>query len=186
MGGAPYAPLAVAGRYDRATIALHWATVAVVALAYAFVELREMFPRGTPERAFMRQAHFSLGLTVLALVLVRIVVRLRHPAPAIHPPLPRAQRLGSRMVHGLLYAFLLGMPLAGWVILSLRGDPIPWFGLTLPALAGEDEALAKLLRGWHGDIGRAAYGLIALHAAAALWHHHVRRDDTLRRMWPGP
>lgn len=175
---------AAAGRYDSATIALHWTTVAVVALAYAFVELRELFPRGTPERAFMRQAHFSLGLTVLMLVVLRIGVRLRRPAPPINPPLPAAQRMGSRLVHGLLYVFMLGMPLAGWFILSLRGDPIPWFGLPLPALVAENEALAKVLRGWHGDIGRVAYGVIALHAAAALWHHRVRRDDTLRRMWP--
>lgn len=171
-------------RYHRASIALHWLTFAVVALAYAFVELRELFPRGTPERAFMRQAHFSLGLTVFGLVLVRLVLRWRHPAPPIQPPVPAGQRRIAHGVHGLLYLFLLGMPLAGWMILSLRGDPIPWFGLSLPPLVGEDEALGKLLRGWHGDIGRVAYGVIALHAAAALWHHHVRRDDTLRRMWP--
>lgn len=172
-------------RYHGASIALHWLTLAVVAAAYAFVELREIFPRGTPERAFMRQAHFSLGLTVLGLVVARLVLRWRYPAPPIRPPLPAGQRFAAHGVHGLLYLFLLGMPLAGWVILSLRGDPIPWFGLSLPALVGEDEALAKVLRGWHGDIGRVAYGVIALHALAALWHHRVRGDDTLRRMWPG-
>lgn len=174
----------VASRYDGATIALHWATAGVVALAYTFVELRELFPRGTPERAFMRQAHFSLGLTVLLLVLVRIGVRLRRPAPPITPAPPAVQRAVARGAHLLLYLFLLGMPLAGWLLLSWRGDPVPWFGLTLPALAGEDEALGKWLRGWHGDIGRAAYVLIGLHALAALWHHRVRRDDTLQRMLP--
>ena len=94
------------------------------------------------------------------------------------------QRLAAKLSHGLLYALMLGMPLAGWLLLSLRGDPVPFFGLTLPPLAAENEALAKTLRGWHGDIGRAGYALIGLHAAAGLAHHYLRRDNTLRRMLP--
>jgi cytochrome b561 len=155
-----------------------------VAATYAFVELRELFPRGTPERAFMRSTHASLGLLVLALVLVRAGVRWRHAAPPNVPAPPAWQRLASRCAHALLYALMLGMPLAGWLLLSLRGDPILFFGLPLPPLAAEDEALARLLREWHGDIGRAGYVLIGLHAAAALLHHYRGRDNTLRRMLP--
>lgn len=156
----------------------------LVALTYAFVELRELFERGTPERAFMRHAHFSLGLLVLATVAVRIVARLRGGRPPIDPPPPAWQAVAARLSHGLLYALMIGMPLAGWLLLSLRGDPVVFFGLTLPPLAAENEALAKQLRGWHGDIGRAGYALIALHAAAALAHHVLWRDNTLRRMLP--
>jgi superoxide oxidase len=79
---------------------------------------------------------------------------------------------------------MLGMPLVGWLMLSLRGDEVMFFGLQLPPLAAEDKDLGKLLRGWHGDIGRIFYGVLGLHAAAALFHHHVLRDDTLRRMLP--
>lgn len=172
-------------RYSAASIALHWAMLLVMAATYAFVELREIFPRGTPERAFMRASHFSLGLLVGLLVLLRIGARLRGPTPPITPALPRWQSVASRLSHGLLYALMIGMPLAGWLILSLRGDPIPFFGLQLPPLTGEDKELAKLVREWHGDIGRAGYALIGVHAAAALAHHYFWRDDTLRRMLPG-
>lgn len=174
----------VADRYHPLSIGLHWLMLGVVAATYAFVELRELFPRGTPERAFMRASHASLGLLVLVLVLVRACVRWRHAAPPIVPAPPAWQRLASRCAQALLYALMLGMPLAGWLLLSLRGDPILFFGLPLPPLAAEDEALARLLRPWHGDIGRAGYALIGLHAAAALLHHYRWRDNTLRRMLP--
>jgi len=170
--------------YSRASIAMHWLMLALIALTYLFTELRELFPRGSPGRDFMRTAHFSLGLTVLALVCVRLAARLQSGTPPITPALPRWERAASRIVQALLYSLMIGMPLAGWVMLSLRGDAILFFGLELPPLTGENKELGKLIREWHGDIGRAGYALIGLHAAAALTHHFVWRDDTLRRMLP--
>lgn len=169
-------------RYSGLSVVLHWGMLLLIALTYAFVELRELFPRGTDERAFMRHAHFSLGLCVLVLVGVRLLARWRGPLPPITPPPSAWQRAAAALSHGLLYGLMIGMPLAGWFILSLRGDPIPLFGLELPPLVDPDEALAKVIRGWHGDVGRVGYGLIGLHALAAIWHHTVLRDDTLRRI----
>lgn len=170
--------------YSRLSIAMHWLMLALIALTYLFTELRELFPRGSPERDFMRTAHFSLGLTVLALVCVRLVARLQGGRPPITPEPPRWKHWASRVVQVLLYAFMIGMPLAGWIMLSLRGDAIPFFGLELPPLTSENKELGKLIREWHGDIGRAGYALIGLHAAAALTHHFVWKDNTLRRMLP--
>jgi superoxide oxidase len=172
-------------RYSGLSIAMHWLMLGLVAAAYLFIELREFFPRGSPERAFMRSAHASLGLTVLALVAVRLFARWRSPAPPITPAPPPWQHAASRAMHLLLYGLMIGMPLAGWLLLSLRGDPVPFFGLELPPLAAEDKDLAKRVRGWHGDAGRIGYALIGLHAAAALVHHKVWRDNTLVRMLPG-
>lgn len=171
--------------YSRLSIAMHWLMLLLIVLTYLFTELRELFPRGSPERGFMRTMHFSLGLTVLALAGVRLAARLHGGAPPIAPALPRWKQKASRVVQVLLYALMIGMPLAGWLMLSLRGNPIPFFGLDLPPLTGENEELGKLVREWHGNIGRAGYALIGLHAAAALTHHFVWRDDTLRRMLPG-
>ncbi|MBA3597533.1 MAG: cytochrome b [Methylibium sp.] len=171
--------------YSRLSIAMHWLMLVLIALTYLFIELRELFARGSPERNFMRTAHFSLGLMVLALVCVRLAARVYGGRPSIVPAPPRWKQVASQVVQVLLYALMIGMPLAGWVMLSLRGNAIPFFGLELPPLTSENKELGKLIREWHGDIGRAGYALIGLHAAAALTHHFVWRDNTLRRMLPG-
>lgn len=177
--------LTTTSRYSQASIALHWLMLIVIAAAYACIELRVLFERGTPERKLFSSLHVSLGLTVLALVIARIVARLRQPAPPIVPTPPGWQRGAAKLSHLLLYALMIGMPIAGWVLLSLRGTPITWFGLVeLPALMAEHKDTAKLVREWHGLAGRIGYGLIALHALGAIYHHRVLRDNTLRRMMP--
>lgn len=79
---------------------------------------------------------------------------------------------------------MIGMPLLGWLALSAAGKPVPFFGLEFSSLITENAGLAKPVKKLHETIGSAAYLLLGLHAAAALFHHYVRRDDTLRRMLP--
>jgi cytochrome b561 len=76
------------------------------------------------------------------------------------------------------------MPLTGWLMLSAAGKPIPFFGLELPALIGENKALAKQIKEVHEFVGTTGYYLIGLHAAVALFHHYLRHDNTLTRMLP--
>jgi cytochrome b561 len=76
------------------------------------------------------------------------------------------------------------MPLLGWLILSAKGEPIPFFGLQLPALIGESRKVAEWVKEIHEFIGTTGYFVIGLHAAAALFHHYFVRDNTLRRMLP--
>ena len=91
----------------------------------------------------------------------------------------------AKVVHLALYALMLGMPLGGWLMLSAAGKPVPFFGLELPALIGENKALAGQIHEIHETVGVIGYWLIGLHAAAAVFHHYVAKDDTLRRMLPG-
>ena len=83
-----------------------------------------------------------------------------------------------------IYIFMLVMPLLGWLILSGENQPVPFFGLQLPALIGENKALAKQFEEIHETVGNVGYFLIGLHAAAALIHHYFYRDNTLVRMLP--
>ena len=76
----------------------------------------------------------------------------------------------------------LSVPLGGWLILSAEGDPVPFFGLTLPPLVAPDKELAETIEEIHETAGTAGYWLIGLHAAGALFHHYVVRDNTLLRM----
>ena len=169
-------------RYSSATIALHWFMLALLAAVYACIELREFWPKGSDRRALLKTWHFMLGLSVLALVGIRIVARLLGGTPPIVPAPPTWQQRLGQVVHGLLYLLMIAMPIGGWLILSAEGDPIPFFGLELPALVAPDEAFAKQIEELHETGGTIGYWLIGLHAAAALFHHYIMRDNTLRRM----
>jgi len=169
-------------RYGRTTIILHWLMLALLAAVYACIELRELFPRGSDPRNLLKTWHFMLGLTVFALVWVRIAARLAGGTPPITPPPPALQALAGKIVHIALYALMIAMPLGGWMILSAEGASIPFWGLTLPPLVGPNEELAELIEEIHETAGTVGYWLIGLHAVAALFHHYVLRDDTLRRM----
>lgn len=171
-------------RYSAAIITLHWLTLALLVGVYACIELRELYPRGSDGRQALATWHFMLGLSVLALVILRLVFRLLGRTPAIEPPPPRWQHAFAAVMHLALYAFLLAMPLLGWFILSTEGDPIPFFGRQLPALAAPDRALSHSLEEIHETIGTIGYYLVGLHAAAALFHHYFVRDNTLLRMLP--
>jgi superoxide oxidase len=172
-------------RYSNLSIALHWAMVLLIAAVYACMLLRENYPRGSDLREGLKTWHFMLGLSVLALVLFRIVVRLLSTNPAITPEPPAWQALVAKVTHFALYAFMLAMPIAGWVILSASGKTIPFFGLELPALVGQSKGLAEQVKELHETVATIGYFLIGLHALAALFHHYVAKDDTLQRMIPG-
>jgi cytochrome b561 len=169
-------------RYGKLTIALHWFMLALLAAVYACIELRELFPRGSDPRNLLKTWHFMLGLSVFALVWVRLAARLAGGTPPITPPPAALQALAGKVVHVALYALMIAMPLGGWLILSAEGEPVPFWGLTLPPLVGPNEELAELIEEVHETAGTVGYWLIGLHAAAALFHHYVLRDDTLRRM----
>ncbi|NBU25533.1 MAG: cytochrome b [Gammaproteobacteria bacterium] len=174
-----------ARRYPPASILLHWLMLVLLAGVYAAIELHDEFPDGSPAYERLETLHFMLGLSVLLLVVVRLALRSRFTAPPITPAPPAWQRTASKVVHGLLYALMLGMPIGGWLMLSAKGEAVPFFGLTLPPLVAPDKDLAHLIEEIHETVGVAGYWLIGLHALAALAHHYIVRDDTLRRMLPG-
>jgi cytochrome b561 len=172
-------------RYHPLSIGMHWLMLALLVAVYALIELRGIFPKGTTAYDAMKTWHFMLGLSVLVLVLARIALRFRFPTPAITPAPPRWQQALAVSMHLAIYAFLVVMPLLGWLTLSAKGRVIPFFGLDLPPLIGVDRGLAGSLEDLHELIGVIGYWIFGLHAAAALVHHYLMRDDTLRRMLPG-
>lgn len=173
-----------ASRYGSLSIGIHWLMVLLFVAVYGTMELRELFEKGSAPREAMKTWHFMLGMLVFVLVWLRLAARLSGPAPAIQPELPSLQQLSSKLLHLALYALMIGMPLIGWLILSAAGKPIPFFGLELPALIGENKDLAKQLEELHEVIGTTGYFLIGLHTVAALYHHYIVRDNTLTRMLP--
>ena len=173
-------------RYSSLSVSLHWVMLILLIAVYACMELREFYPKGSDFREGLKMWHFMLGLSILLLVLVRIIARVLGSAPPITPLPPAWQELLAKVTHLALYAFMIAMPIAGWVILSASDKAIPFFGLNLPALVGPNKALAGQVKELHEAVGTIGYFLVGLHAVAALFHHYIVKDDTLRRMMPGP
>jgi cytochrome b561 len=172
-------------RYPDSAILLHWLVLILVVAAYACILLRTNFERGSDIREGLKAWHFMLGLSVLAATFLRIGLRaMVWKTPPITPPPPRMLHLPSIAAHLAIYAWLIAMPIAGWTILSAEGNPIPFWGLNLPPLTSPDKVLADQVKELHETSGTIGYFLLGLHAAAALFHHYLMKDDTLRRMLP--
>ena len=133
-----------ARRYAPSRRALHWLMFLGVVLAFVFIEGREWFERGTPARLAMVQAHFWVGITLLALMLPRLLLAFSRPAPAVLPALPAWQEMPAKAVHLLLYAMLVAQPVLGLLTAWTDGKQIllPFTGVVLPALMAPSEAMA--------------------------------------------
>lgn len=176
--------LSGASRYSSLFIALHWFMFVLLVAVFVTMEMRGQFPRGSDARELMKALHFMLGVSVLLLVVIRLALRLSSTTPPIVPaPKPWENAL-AKLVHISLYAFMLFMPIAGWLILSAEGKTVPFFGLQLPPLIDANAQFAEQIEDLHKQVGTFGYYLIALHVVAALFHHYVKRDNTLQRMAP--
>lgn len=173
-----------AAQYGWLSAGLHWVMLFLLVAVYASMELREFYPKGSAPREAMKTWHYMLGLCVLGLAAVRLAIHFVGPIPAISPAPSKWQEQGAKLMKVALYVFMLGVPVLGWMLLSAEGTPIPFFGWQLPALLNENKALAESLEEIHETGATVGYFLIGLHAAAALYHHYLLRDDTLRRMLP--
>jgi cytochrome b561 len=174
-----------ADRWGGVSQLLHW-TIAVLILAIGTVGLlMGELPR-SPKWFWVYTMHKSLGLTVLALVLVRIGWRVYAGAPAPVAGTPRWQAKAASATHGAIYLLILAMPLSGWLYDSASGlRPFRWCGLApVPTLAPPCRPRAVAMHGTHELLFWVLIALVVAHAGAALWHHFIQRDATLARMLP--
>lgn len=173
-----------AQRFTSTQRRLHWLMALLVAAAYVLIEQRGLFPRGSVNRAAMMQGHFWTGLTIFGLACWRLVIRRRHGAPPVTPALDRWNALAATTLHVALYLFFLVQPMLGLATAWSDGKAvlIPFTSIPLPALLPLNPDLVHTLEDLHGTIGVVFYWVIGIHVLAALWHHLVRRDDTLKRM----
>jgi cytochrome b561 len=140
----------------------------------------------TPTKVKVFALHKSVGLTILALALLRLAWRLGQRVPR-EPSMPRWQYVAARASHFLLYVLILALPLSGWLFNSAANFPLEWFGLVhVPSLTpGLDPVLKSLALRTHVLLFWILAAVVAVHAAAALWHHFRQHDDVLLRMLPG-
>lgn len=163
--------------------AFHWLVAALI-LAQAAIGLTMVRMDLSPAKVRVYALHKSLGMTILALVVLRIAWRLTCRRPPDPAGMPRWQRRAARATHLALYALILALPLSGWWFNSASNAPLVWFGwFDLPGLtAGYAPAWKPRALLAHQTLFWSLAALLALHVGAALWHHFRQRDDVLRRM----
>jgi cytochrome b561 len=128
--------------------------------------------------------HKSIGLTVLALFLLRLLWRTADRRPPDEPG-PRWQQLAAHATHAVLYLIVVALPLSGWLFNSAHGYPLQWFKLfNLPALVDKNTDLASWMLGAHEYLFWFLCLVLVAHVGAALKHHLIDHDNVLRRMLP--
>lgn len=163
---------------------LHW-TMAALIIAMVAVGLTMRNIGEGPVTNALYELHKSTGLVLLGLALVRIAVRLTRGAPPLEPGIPAWQRFAAYASHYALYILIVLVPLAGWTATSSCCPPVNLFWtipLTLPV--PDAETFSKAVFRIHFGLALTTAAIVLVHASAALHHHFVRRDRTLRRMLP--
>lgn len=170
-------------RYTKVAIWLHWLIALAVITNIGLAMLTEGLPREMHQAAMAM--HKALGLTILALTLLRLLWRLGHRAPPLPAEMPAWEKWTSRMVHFLFYALLILLPLSGWIWMSAAGRPIDFFGLaTAPSLVSPDKALADVMHERHEALGLTMLALVVVHLLAVAKHQFIDRNRQLARMNP--
>ena len=172
-------------RYHSVSITLHW-IIALLALAQLALGWWMIgIPKDPPgPRASWFNLHKSIGLTIGALMLLRLGWRIRHPAPPLPASIPSWQKKAAHTSHVLLYACLILQPLWGYLGSSFTRYPIKYFGLTVPHWGWDAPQLKDLFSALHLATAWLLTAVLAVHVAAALKHLLVERDGVFQRMWP--
>lgn len=174
-----------ADRWGGVSQTLHW-LIALLILVLGVVGLVMVELPKSPRYFWVYDLHKSTGLTVLALVVLRVLWRLYAGAPKPVPGTPTWQERIASATHWLLYALIFAVPLSGWLYDSVSGlRPLRWYGqFKVPKLAAPSQELQPLVRDAHEWLFWLLIAVVAVHAAAAFYHHMFQRDATLTRMLP--
>lgn len=172
--------------YSCLTQILHWSIALLIVVQIGLGFLTQETANKPALQFSLYQWHKSLGFLILALALVRLFWFVVNTRPSSSAGISPLERCLARIVHKLLLALTIVLPVTGWAIVSTSPLGIPSYvfdlfvmpNMPLP-VSDADEAFWSWL---HAIFVYGTMGLVALHAGAALYHHFFRQDDTLRRM----
>ena len=174
-------------RYGIIAILFHWSmaflVIGLAALGLYMVTLPDI--GFNTKKVTLVLYHKEFGLLVLVLLATRLAWRVTQILPRLVEHLPDWQNIAARFVHLSFYALLFALPMTGCLMSSAAGIPVSFFGLfMLPDFVNRDYDLFQRYIAIHKWLGYVLIFFIFVHAGAALRHHFVFKDDTLRRMLP--
>lgn len=172
-------------RYGALAQGLHWLIAALIIALFGIGWVMEDMPLG-PDKIRIYNIHKSIGVTVLALMVIRLAWRWISPPPPLPAHMPAWEQTAAKATHVLIYLLVFAQPIIGILHSNAANFPVVVFNtLILPSVIAPDEELKKLLVGAHHWLANVIAVLILLHIGAALRHHFMIKDDILRRMLPG-
>lgn len=170
--------------YTRTAITLHWLMALLIVATFPLGLYMSDLPL-SPYKLKLISYHKWIGIVILALLLIRLTWRVTHRPPALEAGTPRWQAYGAHSAHIGLYILMLAVPLTGWMMSSALGFQVVLFGvLPLPNLIGTDKATGEVLKQVHEYLNYGLLAVVIVHVGAALQHHFMLHDGTLRRMMP--
>ncbi|MEQ1697596.1 MAG: cytochrome b [Hyphomicrobiaceae bacterium] len=173
--------------YSPVARGLHWAVAALVfvtaPIGFIMVDrgARDIWDATTNN---LYSTHKLIGLTILALMIVRLAYRVMHGAPAPEPTLTPVEKGVSTVVHWAIYLLLFAVPIGGYLGISYY-PALDIFGVKVPGLVTPNEDTAKAVFKLHGYGAFLLLGLVAMHIGAAFMHGFVKKDGVMGRMIPG-
>jgi cytochrome b561 len=171
-------------RWGSVQQTLHWTIVMLVVAQLAMGFVIGLGHGPTVDR-IQNFWHASIGILIFGLMTLRLLWREVNPTPSMPSDVDPWLAAFARFTHFAFYALLILDPVLGYFTGCAHGDNLSFFGLQLPHLIGKDKALGHTLVRAHWDFGYAIIACVVVHAAGALQHEFIRRDNVLRRMLPG-
>ncbi len=172
-------------RYHRLSIFFHWLVALLIIAAFALGSVMSDM-KISPTKLQYYSWHKWLGVTILALVALRLLSRLLTGAPAYPDSMKKWEKQVASGTHVLLYLLMFGVPLSGYFYTSAAGFPVVYLGLfELPTIIGPNPELKPVLKELHEILTTVMLIAVGLHVAAALKHHFIDKDGIFQRMLPG-
>ena len=176
--------------YTAVAKSLHWLIAALIVVMFPLAWTMGDF--SGIQKFKLYNLHKSIGITILALMTLRLFWRSVHAAPALPTSMPNRERMVAHLGHLALYAALFLMPLSGWAMISASHKPSVLFGYTafplIPWLSGlpldQKKVSSEFFKGIHEFTANVLLFLIVIHVAAALRHAFVLKDGVMTRMLP--
>lgn len=176
--------MSYATQYTRLAIILHWLVALLICCAFPLgLYMHDLHL--SPRKLQLYSYHKWIGITVLALAVVRISWRITHQPPPLPSGMPRWQQIAAHGVHHSFYLLLLAIPLSGWLMSSALGVPVVWLGVVhLPDLVAKNKELGDMLKVVHKLLNFTLMALFVVHVGTAVQHQFWLRDGLLARMLP--
>lgn len=167
--------------------ALHWLTAIMIVGLFAYGLYMHEFP-AREDRAFHYTIHASFGISLLALMVLRVIWRAMNPTPLPPAGASSMEMAVAKYGHLALYLLVFATAIAGWLLAGSGRNDLAYylFGvIPMPNMLGTGSPYHEFLEEAHEVLAYALIGLAVLHVAAGIWHKKTRNDGVLERMTSG-